>query len=101
MKKRRYKKPALKVCATMCATCPFRTGSPYEYLADYLKASALTEASRICHSTGRSVIHYRTGRKSKLCRGARDLQLKLMTTLGLLAEPTDAEWDRKVKELGL
>lgn len=35
-----------------CRTCPFRKGSPYSYLADDLAASALTDGSRICHSTG-------------------------------------------------
>lgn len=40
-----------QVCAVMCATCPFRPGSKYADLAPMLAKSALTEASRICHST--------------------------------------------------
>lgn len=92
----------MKVCRNMCATCPFRDGSPHAYLAEDLSMSALSEASRICHSTGsNNAIHRRTGKKSALCRGARDLQLRFFAAIGFIAEPTDAAWAHKVRELGL
>lgn len=60
----------IPIMPAMCATCPFREGSPYADLAHDLTVSALTERSRICHSTGSNAINYRTGKPSKLCRGA-------------------------------
>lgn len=86
---------------TKCATCPFRPGSPYRYLADELAKSALTAVSRICHSTGSNALNHRTGQKPLLCRGARDLQLIKFTALGFIDSPTDAAWAKKCRELGL
>lgn len=42
----------LPVRTAQCETCPFRDGSPYNYLVPDLTESAMTNASRICHSTG-------------------------------------------------
>lgn len=82
----------LKPRKTMCATCPFRAGSPHADLADMLAASAINEASRICHSTGTSAIYGRTGKKPLICRGSRDIQLRVMCALGVISAPTDAAW---------
>jgi hypothetical protein len=88
--------------ATMCATCPFRDGSPYAYLRDSLERSALTANSRICHSSGKdNAINKRTGLPERLCRGARNMQLRVMHGLGVIAAPTDEAWDAKCVELGL
>lgn len=87
------KKPLPPVLAEKCGTCPFRAGSPYAYLAADLAQSALTAASRICHSTGsNNGINHRTGKPPALCRGARDVQLKAMHALGVIPEPTDRAW---------
>jgi hypothetical protein len=75
-----------------CGTCPFREGSPHAALAPQLAVSALTSASRICHQTGTNAIGGRTRKKPRLCRGARDIQLKHFHALGVIAEPTDAAW---------
>lgn len=84
----------------MCATCPFREGSPYAYLSSTLAVSALSECSRICHSTGsRNAIHYRTGEKPQLCRGARNLQLEYFKSIGFLKEATDEAWAKKLAEI--
>lgn len=92
----------LPVRKTMCATCPFRPGSPTAYLAADLAASACSEASRICHSTGSdNLFHRRTGKKQHICRGARDLQLGLMTALRVISEPTDEAWNKKRIEIGM
>lgn len=77
----------------MCATCPFRPGSKYVHLADGLALSAMNEASRICHSTGaNNGINKRTGKPRAICRGARDIQLKLMAALGVIKAATDKAW---------
>lgn len=77
----------------MCATCPFRRGSPYAHLAAYLAREALKNSSRICHLTGSNAITHRSGIKPHLCRGARDLQLKFFAALKVIAEPTDEAWN--------
>jgi hypothetical protein len=84
----------------MCATCPFRDGSPHSNLRSFLEASALSEASRICHSTGVNAL-YKTGKPELLCRGSRDLQLRVMHGFGYISAPTDEAWDAKCVELSL
>lgn len=94
------KTKSLPVRRVMCATCPFRPGSPNTYLAGTLAESAVTEASRICHSSGsNNAFHHRTGKPSVLCRGARDVQLNLFFALGFLAAPTDAAWAAQRRKL--
>lgn len=83
------------IMARMCATCPFRPGSKYAALAGDLAMSALSETSRICHSTGSNAIHFRTGKPPRICRGARDLQLALFAASGFISEPTDEAWAAK------
>lgn len=86
----------------MCLTCPFRKGSEYSFLQETLTHLALTDGSRICHSTGsNNAINKWTGKKEKLCRGARDMQLKAFYAIGFLTEPTDKAWADKVRELEL
>jgi hypothetical protein len=85
-----------------CKTCPWREDSPYAYLREGLTASALGEASRICHSTGAgNAIHAQTGQPERLCRGARDEQLEFLAAIGFLPEPTDAAWTAKCRALGI
>jgi hypothetical protein len=98
----RCKKPPTGVQPEMCATCPFRHGSKYAHLQPVLAQSALTEATRICHSTGsNNGINRRTGKPPMVCRGSRDLQLRMFAASGFLREPTDACWVAKVEELSL
>lgn len=85
---------------SLCATCPFRAGSPYTDLAPMLAQSAMKE-SRICHSTGSNAINRRTGIKPHLCRGARQVQLTVMHQMGVIDHPTDAAWNRKRVEMGM
>lgn len=92
----------IPVMAAMCGTCPFRKGSKYQYLAGDLAASALTEASRICHSTGENNgINRKTGKAERLCRGARDLQLQFFASSGFISAPTDEAWQAKCDEMGI
>jgi hypothetical protein len=85
----------------MCATCPWRKGSPYGDLRPTLEASARRQASRICHSTGSNAINVRTGKPEMICRGARNYQLRFLTKIGLLREPTDDAWSARCQELGI
>ena len=92
----------MPVRETMCATCPFRPGSKTAYLAETLAASALSEASRICHSTGSdNAFHKRTGKPPHICRGSRDVQLGVMASYGVIAEPTDEAWNNQRVAIGM
>lgn len=91
----------LPVRKTQCATCPFRHGSPYEHLRSDLTMSALSEASRICHSTGSNGINRRTGKPPALCRGARDVQLHYFAAMRLINAPTDEAWNKCAAEIGI
>jgi hypothetical protein len=82
----------------MCDTCPFRKGSPYAYLLQELQISALTEASRICHTTGENAL-FQTHQPEALCRGAREAQLNYFHQIGFLESPTDEAWNRKFDEI--
>lgn len=84
---------------TMCKTCPFRKGSPHANLAPMLTESAINDKSRICHSTGLSVFYGETGIEPQICRGTRDIQLRLFRCLGLLEEETDECWELTYKKL--
>ncbi len=90
----------LPLLKSMCATCPFRPGSPYAGLANDLAAHAMTKASRICHSTGTSAIKGNTGKPEKLCRGARNVQLHAFHSMGVIEAATDEAWQKKRDELG-
>lgn len=85
-----------------CETCPFREGSRLNRLAPYLAATALTEKSRICHSTGpANAIHENPpDPEPRVCRGSRDVQLQAFHMLGVLEEPTDEAWVKALKNLG-
>lgn len=86
----------------MCATCPFRKGSPYAYLATDLAQSALETGSRICHGTGaNNALHKHTGKPEQLCRGARDVQLQVFASIGFISEATDEAWADKCHEMGI
>lgn len=87
---------------TMCATCPFRKGSPNANLVEILAESAKTTSSRICHSTGsNNAINRITGKPPALCRGARDVQLEHFFRLKVIDAPTDAAWSRQCRRMGI
>lgn len=85
------KKKSLPVLSEMCATCPFRPGSPYADLAGTV-AEGAKHNGRICHSTGKP---------TALCRGARNLQLKRFARMKFIRAATDEAWAEKCKEMGL
>jgi hypothetical protein len=91
----------MAVRATMCATCPFRKDSPLAYIAGDLAQSALTEASRICHSTGNNPVVKRVKVREKLCRGARNVQCEAFHAMGFIDAPTQEAFNKKRVELGM
>jgi len=71
-----------------CRTCPFAGSDPIalepESLQGFYKNIVELHGSHICHSA----------RNKTICRGGRDLTLKVLTVKGLLTEPTDKEFER-------
>jgi len=85
----------MPVMLARCKSCPFGM-PPSDSLRRSIEAR-LMEVSQTCHSTG--VVYGKPD--THLCRGARDLQLALFHRIGFLAEPTDAAWAAKAKEVGV
>lgn len=82
-----------------CRTCPF-LDTGWTDVREFLVHRALKEATPICHSTGDDALVPSQG-PERLCRGARNLQLRLFYRIGFLETPTDEAWDAKRKELGV
>ncbi len=84
-----------------CTTCPFRDdGRGWSHVHDLLAQRALTEATPICHSTGKALVRHNGERlKAHACRGARDLQLRFFHAIGFLSSPTDEAWSQKLAEI--
>jgi len=71
-----------------CRTCPFAGSDPIalepDSLSDYYKNIVELQGSHICHSA----------KNKTICRGGRDITLKVLTVMGLLKKPTDSEFER-------
>lgn len=92
----------LPLRATMCPTCPFKPGSKNADLIPFLTERSMTDASHICHSTGKdNAFHKDTGLPEHICRGAREVQLTFFHRLGFLDEPTMENWNKKRVEGGM
>jgi len=61
----------------------------------------MSEASRICHSTGNNPVIKAVRVPAQICRGARDYQLQVLAGIGFLDAPTDEAWEQKKNELKL
>ena len=81
--------PQTPIQKTPCKSCPFAGSEPIalepESLHNYYQNITGLHGSHICHSV----------KTKTICRGGRDLTLKVLTAKGLLAEPT-AEMGLKV-----
>lgn len=81
------------VMKSQCSTCPFKVDPD---LAQKVLDRTLFQTSQICHHP---VLHGK--KQNRLCRGQRDIQLKLLHAIGLLPEPTDAAFKKRSEELGV
>lgn len=90
---RRYDISKTPVMPTKCATCPFSAHGCRE-TAKSVVQRVLSKGSQMCHSSG-----WPEGKR--LCRGARDIQLRVFASMGFIDAPTDEAWDAKRKELGV
>lgn len=74
----------MAVPASPCQSCPFEGEDPIQLSADrwtsiYQKVAGF-QGSHLCH----------TADNQKLCRGGRNLQIKIAFLTGMIAEQTDA-----------
>ena len=80
--------PRTPIQKTPCKTCPFAGSNPIalepESLANYYRDVIELQGSHMCHSV----------KQKTICRGGRDLTLKVLAAMRLLAEPTDLEFER-------
>jgi len=92
----------LPIRKDQCKTCPFRDKEDggWENVRPLLIGRALSEATPICHSTGKALVRH-GGEKPKahLCRAARNLQLGFFHSIGFISDPTDEAWDAKCREM--
>ncbi len=82
-----------KVNCQRCATCPFNADGDAKLQTTIITQIIEEEVSQICHHPtlkGKPSTH--------LCRGARDIQIKIFYALGWLSEPTDKAWDELRKQ---
>ena len=79
--------PRTPIQKTPCKTCPFAASNPIalepESLANHYQNIVQLQGSHVCHSA----------RETTICRGGRNLTLKVLTVMGLLKEPNDKEFE--------
>jgi hypothetical protein len=91
----------LETMPQMCKTCPFREGGEaWTHVRSFLEKRALSEATPICHSTGKALTK-NVFKESRYCRGARDFQNLIFHRMGFIEAPTDEAWNKKAMELGV
>jgi hypothetical protein len=71
-----------------CATCPFVTNTLGEGVQPYVENIVGLMGQHTCHSVG----------DTKICRGGRDLMLRVMASQGLIDAATDEAFERRSKE---
>lgn len=75
-----------------CLTCPFEGREPFkpsrENLKRYMENLVEGHGQHICHSSN----------NTRICRGGRNIQLKVFCVKGLLPEPTDEAFNKAVNE---
>ena len=85
---------SMPVQVNPCTTCPFAGTEPIQLNANrlrevYQKVMTL-QTSHLCH----------TADDTKLCRGGRDLQIRVAYALGYIDEPTDEAFQSALEQFG-
>ena len=78
-----------------CPSCPFNPKGDVQTRM-MVTERCLSEASQICHHP-----RLKDKKETHLCRGARDVQLRVFYEYKFIDAPTDEAWDSKRRELGL
>lgn len=76
-----------------CRTCPFAGRTPVELdpeaLIEYTRKIVTLQSQHLCH----------TADNKQICRGGRDIMLRVMVDLKLIDAPTDDAFERKSREV--
>ena len=99
MKRRQRKLRAQKidgltmpVMKTACSTCPFvnghKSGLAGDSINEYTDSLVRFDSQHLCHTADNKAI----------CRGGRELQLRLLAAFGIISEATDAAFDAATRE---
>lgn len=81
----------MPVQAKPCRTCPFAGSNPIP-----LPPERYTQLINNLNGNGQHFCHSADNRK--ICRGGRDIQLRLLCSYGLLDEPTDEAFNQAIAE---
>jgi hypothetical protein len=95
VKKKKLNVKNWPVMKSHCATCPFGANGDPELQVRVTYRISKLESSQICHHPalkGKPETH--------LCRGARDIQLKILCAFGMIEEPTDEAFTARSREVG-
>jgi len=74
-----------------CKTCPFEGENPVPIVPERYSAfieNLAGEGQHLCHSLDNKAI----------CRGARNIQLRILKAMGMLDEPTDEAFNQAINE---
>jgi hypothetical protein len=94
---RRYGRVAgWSVMKAKCATCPFGPNGDRLIEQAVTETMVRMEGSQICHHPV-----LKGKRETHLCRGARDLQLRLLAAFGVIDDATDEAFTAKGRKLGV
>ena len=75
-----------------CKTCPFEGETPIQLSPEryhYFINNLAGNGQHLCHSKNNKAI----------CRGARNIQLRMLCAMGLLDNSTDEEFNKKMNEI--
>ncbi len=82
----------MPVQSSPCRTCPFEGKEPIalepDRLQEYTANLVNLEGSHLCHSVNNRMI----------CRGGRTIQLRVLTAMGMISEPTDEAFEKASRE---
>lgn len=75
-----------------CKSCPFEGEIPIQLTPDryrYFIENLMGNGQHLCHSQNDKAI----------CRGGRNIQLRILCAMGFLDNPTDEEFNNKMNEI--
>jgi len=81
----------LKVQPQPCHTCPFEGKEPVQLdpvRYNYFIKKLAGESQHLCHSVDNKMI----------CRGGRNIQLRILYAMGLIDKPTDECFDEAIQK---
>lgn len=90
MRRRKINVSGFAVMKEPCKTCPFVTNTlGNDATQPYLESLVTLQAQHTCHTVGDTMI----------CRGGRDIMLRVLAAMRLIDSPTDEAFEARSKEM--